>query len=301
MSQVWEKELTHSEQSILLAMADWADDEGRRCYPSHERLAWKTGYSERQVARIIKELVGKGILVIVRPPTQHNSAHYRIRLDKAKDKPPYRASTLSPTDDSRDDNLSTLDDSRDDKCAQQGGHLEHPGMTNAPSRVDMVSPDPLSDPLKETISNNHHNSGSSSRSFSFEKAIDTYKANIQKDAKAVPKAVQDSIRQWCNDIGEDTVIEAIEEAALQNARTWNYVVAKLKAWKEVEVTKACSLKELLYAVTTNRETGEEIYWDLQGNRIDNLEEWVEIQRTAAAAIPAKRERLTGRKAIKHLV
>lgn len=125
MTKVWEKEVSHSELAILLAMADYADDEGRNCYPSYDRLAWKTGYSARQVQRIIKDLCEKGILVITKPATQHQSAHYWIRLDRAKNKAPFRV-----------DKMSSLDESRVDKCDTQGRQMEH-------ARVDTMSTDPL--------------------------------------------------------------------------------------------------------------------------------------------------------------
>jgi len=156
MSQVWDKDLGHSEQSILLAMADYADDEGRNCYPSYARLAWKTGYSTRQVGRIITDLVTKGIVVILKPSNQHQSAHYWLRLDKAAAKEPFRVD-ISDNDsrvdildtDSSIDKLSTLDDdddSRVDICDTddaQGGQMRHPGWTNETSRVDTMSTDPL--------------------------------------------------------------------------------------------------------------------------------------------------------------
>ena len=55
MSQVWELDLPHNVQSIFLALADHADDDGY-CYPSVGRLAWRTGYGVRQVQRTLKEL-----------------------------------------------------------------------------------------------------------------------------------------------------------------------------------------------------------------------------------------------------
>lgn len=170
MSKVWEKDLAHSEQSLLLAMADYADDDGRNCYPSYDRLSWKTGYSKRQVQRIIQELCGKGILVVLRPSTQHQATHYWIRIDKAKDKAPFSVDisdngssvdiddkesasidNLSTLDDFRVDisdndasvdKLSTLNDASVDIDDIQSRQMEHPGWTFATSSVDMVSTDP---------------------------------------------------------------------------------------------------------------------------------------------------------------
>ncbi len=59
-----------SEKLVLLALADWANDEGY-CYPSIAKVARKTGVSERTVQRVLRdaetaklvervEVIGKG-------------------------------------------------------------------------------------------------------------------------------------------------------------------------------------------------------------------------------------------------
>lgn len=185
MSLVWEKALSHSEQSILLAMADYADDDGRNCYPSYERLAWKTGYSTRQVTRIIKELCASGILVILRPSTQHQSTHYWIRLDKAVNKEPFSI-----------DKVSSLTDSSIDKMSSQeiqGRHLEHPGWTSATSRVDMVSTDPLV---------NHHIEPSVTTSLPSAKPPKKSKP-VAEIVPATPTPQQEMFAAVCESVGWD--------------------------------------------------------------------------------------------------
>jgi hypothetical protein len=61
MAQVWELDLPQNEKLVLLAFADHADDEGI-CFPSVARIARKTGYSERQVQTIGKQLRAKGLI-----------------------------------------------------------------------------------------------------------------------------------------------------------------------------------------------------------------------------------------------
>jgi hypothetical protein len=56
MALVWEHDFDHAEQSIMLALADHAHDDGTQIRPSVARLAWKTGYEDRQVRRILKKL-----------------------------------------------------------------------------------------------------------------------------------------------------------------------------------------------------------------------------------------------------
>lgn len=56
MTMVWELDVPNNFQSVLLVLADFADDDGTNAYPSVDRISWKTGYSERQVQRILRQL-----------------------------------------------------------------------------------------------------------------------------------------------------------------------------------------------------------------------------------------------------
>jgi hypothetical protein len=90
MSQVWTRRAAGGEQMILLAMADHANDEGGDCYPSVGRIAWKTGYSIRQVQNIMAKLRARGALVIVRPGGGRGRAtEYRIVLEALPEKDPF--------------------------------------------------------------------------------------------------------------------------------------------------------------------------------------------------------------------
>jgi len=92
MGRVWECDFDHAEQSIMLALADHADDDGSNVYPSVPRIAWKTGYKERNVQNILKRLRNIGILIIMAKATQHRATEYRIDLSKARAKPPFSES-----------------------------------------------------------------------------------------------------------------------------------------------------------------------------------------------------------------
>jgi hypothetical protein len=198
MSQVWEKQVSHSEQAILLAMADYADDEGRNCYPSYDRLAWKTGYSERQVQRIIKDLCEKGILVILKPATQHQSTHYWIRLSKAKDKPPFRVDTVS-----------TLSESRVDKCDIQGRQMRQ-------SRVDMVSTDPSLEPsVKPPIDDddNARKGGDGA----------VFKAWAENIPGTMTPILSERLHDLTDECGIPAVIHGIVASVEAGARNFNYI------------------------------------------------------------------------------
>lgn len=91
MSWVWEQDFNHSEQAVMLALADHANDLGKRIFPSVKRVAWKTGYSERQVQRIIAGLREKGILVVVAKASWDRPTEYNIAFDKSTPKAPWKS------------------------------------------------------------------------------------------------------------------------------------------------------------------------------------------------------------------
>lgn len=62
MTAVWERQdLSPTQKLVLLALADWANDEGL-CWPSIDRLAVKTGMAGRSVQRIIRQIEDIGLL-----------------------------------------------------------------------------------------------------------------------------------------------------------------------------------------------------------------------------------------------
>ena len=61
MSAVWKMNLPDSEKLIMLALADWSNDDGQ-CWPSIAKLAAKSSKSERTVQGALKSLETKGAL-----------------------------------------------------------------------------------------------------------------------------------------------------------------------------------------------------------------------------------------------
>src|SRR3990167_6636563 len=82
MTMVWQSDLPSERKFILLKLADHADDEGRRVFPSVASIAWHIGASERTIQRHMKALRDEGILEIVAPALYHWPTEYRIRGDK---------------------------------------------------------------------------------------------------------------------------------------------------------------------------------------------------------------------------
>jgi len=91
VARVWELALPRPEQLVLLAVADHARDDGTKVYPSIAHLAWKTGYSDRQVQRAMSSLRRRGVLAIVSPGGGERATEYRLHLEVLAEKPPYRS------------------------------------------------------------------------------------------------------------------------------------------------------------------------------------------------------------------
>ena len=91
MGAVWGLELTSPKRMVLLAMADHANDDGGRVFPSIEYVAWKTGYSERQTKRIVSGLITDGLLVKERDATRYTPNVYRIDIAAGKPKRQYKS------------------------------------------------------------------------------------------------------------------------------------------------------------------------------------------------------------------
>jgi len=91
MARAWELDLPQNEKFIRLAFADHADDDGL-AYPSIGRIAWKSGYSIRQVQTIVGELKERGILVATDGAKGGRSVAtaYRICPEKGAKIAPFR-------------------------------------------------------------------------------------------------------------------------------------------------------------------------------------------------------------------
>lgn len=63
MGKVWDTDLPSNKKFVLLAYADHAHHDGTNIYPAIETIAEKTGYHERSVQRITRELEAEGYLV----------------------------------------------------------------------------------------------------------------------------------------------------------------------------------------------------------------------------------------------
>lgn len=88
MGEVWELDLKPAQQIVLLALADHADHNGDRVFPSVALIAWKTNYTRRQVQRIMRELEACKVLVPVRE-RKGKTTMYRIAISAGTPKQPF--------------------------------------------------------------------------------------------------------------------------------------------------------------------------------------------------------------------
>jgi len=82
MSEVWELDIDHARAWVLMSLADHAEHDGTGVHPSVRLTAWKTGYKERQVQRIMKWLRDTNVLIPVKPPGQHQPTEYLLDFSR---------------------------------------------------------------------------------------------------------------------------------------------------------------------------------------------------------------------------
>lgn len=73
-----------SELLLALALADHADDKGDRIYPSVKHLALKTRLSERTVQYLLREMEGRGWLIVVAREAYKKARRYRIPIERVQ-------------------------------------------------------------------------------------------------------------------------------------------------------------------------------------------------------------------------
>lgn len=105
----------------LLALADWARDDGSKIYPTVRQLVLKTRLDERQVRRILKSLQNDGVLLKVAEATGKPGIANEYRLDVAR---LWAAGTKGGHD------------VTPDISAVEGGHFEQDGGHFEPPYID---------------------------------------------------------------------------------------------------------------------------------------------------------------------
>lgn len=133
LGQVWDYVLKPAEQTVLLALADHAHDDGTGVRPGVGRVVWKTGLSEATVHRVLRDLRGRGVLIQTRRAGYRRPAEYRIvfgpLVRKAAYHPVHMGLTVTPI--------------APDPKGLSGSEM---GLKSAEKGVAAVRPEPSSEP-----------------------------------------------------------------------------------------------------------------------------------------------------------
>lgn len=157
--------LTSSEKIVLLRLADFAQEDGSSIYPCLKRIAEETSLSLRTVQRAITELLEKGCLQLVQSFTSRKPNIYQINVSFLRSvlKPTEEEGNKTPVQGCHPATSEVLNKGvRDDKVSPQGRHDDIPRPSSAVivssqrghhdiSRGDIMTPDPLYNPLKEPL------------------------------------------------------------------------------------------------------------------------------------------------------
>lgn len=111
---------------VLLALADWAQDDGSRVYPKIEQLAKKARLSDRQTTTCLKNLRAAGIIFEVEAAKRGRPTEYRIDVVAVKK---LRGKNCTATE-------------RDEVCAGVGVKSETIGVKSAPAHIEQPSEQP---------------------------------------------------------------------------------------------------------------------------------------------------------------
>lgn len=185
MSQVWECQVTHREQALLLALCDHADDQGRNVFPSVEYLEWKTDFDERTIQRVMSSLRTRGVLIVERKAGYKRPTNYRIDLSvlprkkaferKGDKRSPYIQYADEHADTRKGDNMPPTDEPVVPDSSQMGDISVEMGV----KKVD--EGDKIAEMGDTAVS---HESSLNHQSISIESSVVFSKEKIQTEIKS---------------------------------------------------------------------------------------------------------------------
>ena len=80
LTLAWETLTGGIQKLVLVALADYADNQGGSVFPAVATLARKCGIDETTCRRALRRLEGDGWIVVVREARQHRPRTYRLQL-----------------------------------------------------------------------------------------------------------------------------------------------------------------------------------------------------------------------------
>lgn len=120
MTRVWDHfPGSGSKLLVMLAFADWSDDDGGNIYPSILKAANKVRLTTCQARRVIHQLIDDGWIQVIANPhggAPGSTRHYRINLEKLGDTPSAGASPTASA------SARGSTDARASTSAREGSH-----------------------------------------------------------------------------------------------------------------------------------------------------------------------------------
>jgi Helix-turn-helix domain len=81
MGAIFDLDIPSAEKLVLLAMADYARDDGTGCYPAIATLAKKTSLSRRGTQKLIRRLQGAGFVADTGKISKLGTIEYTVTLE----------------------------------------------------------------------------------------------------------------------------------------------------------------------------------------------------------------------------
>lgn len=218
MGKVWDLVLPPPQQAVLLALADHADHDGGSVKPGVPLIAWKTGYSERQVQRIQKQLITAGLLIVVHTP-KYGATEYRIDLDAGTQKaafvPRRKGDNMTPIAETKGDNMTPSNEAR---VTSHGKDESGKGDMPSANLSSIRHKDQPS--LKEKAA-------AGAREETPPNAFTVWEQNITLLTPLIADSIRDALAHYPPDWVED----AIRETALSGGKSWRYADSILNRWE----------------------------------------------------------------------
>ena len=240
---VWDLDLPHPQLIVLLALTDHADHEGGNIWPSAARIAWKTGYSDRSVRRIIDDLVDLKVLEVDEERPGRTTV-YRVNFDNAPKKKPFILQKRGPKPQDTPDKASPLTDQSPDAITPDTGLI-------TPDKESITPDTQMSDEPENRPEKNRHSSGAKAPAHAGRKDFialwfDSYEAHFERkyrfdkrrDGQAVndllamglewPSILKIAIRAW-SEMGDDRKHFHCKQAVTFHGlyRNWNQITLEL--------------------------------------------------------------------------
>jgi len=210
MGLVWDLRLSGGQKLVLLAYADHASHDGANIFPSVGLIAKKTGYGERWVQSVTRQLKAEGWLV-ADGSGPHGTNRWRFPLERVQ-------------------NLQAAEPEAVQPVARQGEAEFTLGAQPASPRgaaqftrgVNPTAPEPS---LEPSVNQEEDETPDVAKSFGYLNAL--YEQNIGP----ITAPMANTLRSAAAEFPEAWFPPAFELAVRNNAPRWAYVQTVLDGWK----------------------------------------------------------------------